>query len=283
MARWTLLDPLDLSSLDFFDGDRPNSPDDFFDSLDEAVQVLEVVWDLLRILTYYNPLTDHWDEDGLLDYLFNEIDWFDGSDGDDTLEGHAGDDVLDGNGGIDTAVFDGERARFTLSAAADGVVVQDARGGGDGRDTLRDVERLRFDDRSLALDLDGHAGSVARLIGTLFGPQRLDDAALVGIGLRLKDEGASDIQLARTAVDSGLFAAAAGSHSNADFVRLVYRNVTGSEAGASDLQHYTAMLDSGATDQASLALWASETELVAQRIDLAGLAQHGLEFVAAGD
>lgn len=282
MARWTLFDPLDLSSLDFFDGDRPNSPDDFFDSFDEAVQVLEVVWDLLRILSYYNPLTDHWDEDGLLDYLFNEIDWFEGSDGDDTFEGHAGNDVLNGHDGIDTAVFDGQRSQYALASSGDTVTVQDGRSGGDGRDSLQHIERLRFDDRSVALDLDGHAGSVARLVGTLFGPQGMDDAALVGLGLRLKDEGASDAQLARVAVDSALFATAAGSHSNADFVRLVYRNVTGHEAGTAELQHYTALLDSGATDQVSLALWASQTTELAQRIDLAGLAERGLEFVEAG-
>lgn len=282
MARWTLLDPLDLSTLDFFDGDRPDSPDDFLDSLDDALQVLEVVWDLLHILSYYNPLSDHWDEDGLLDYLFNEVDWFEGSDGDDTLAGHAGNDVLHGNDGIDTAVYDGMRGRYALSRDADGVLVQDGQAAGDGRDTLQGIERLRFDDRSLALDLEGHAGSVARLIGTLFGPARVHDAALVGIGLQLKDSGMSDAALARIAVDSGLFAAAAGSHSNADFVRLVYRNVVGSEPSAADLASYVSLLDSGAYSQAQLATIACRVDINAASVELAGLADTGLAYLPYG-
>ncbi|NRF69101.1 DUF4214 domain-containing protein [Aquincola sp. S2] len=278
MAHWTLLEPLDLSTLDFFDGDRPNSPDDLFESLDEALQLLEVLWDLLHILSYYNPLTDDWDTEGLLDYLYEEFDWFEGSAGGDTFSGRGGNDVLHGNGGIDTAVYEGTQARYALARQADGFTVTDGQGGA-GRDTLAGIERLRFDDRSLALDLDGHAGGVARLIGTLFGPQKVADAGLVGLGLQLLDGGLTDTELAQAAVASALFADAAGSHSNADFVRQVYRNVTGQEASVSEQQHYTALLDSGATDQAALALWASQTELLAQRIDLVGLAEHGLGFM----
>lgn len=254
---------------------------DLGDSVDEALQVVDMVWNLLKVLSYYNPLTDRWDIDGLLGYLFHEADWFDGSDGNDRLAGYGGDDTLHGGSGIDTAVYRGLRADFVLTRRADGWQLRDTRGA-EGRDTLTGIERLQFGDSGLALDLDGHAGTVARLVGALFGPSALARSDLVGLGLALLDSGRSSSELAALAVGSDLFAQAAGSHSNADFVRLVYRNVVGTAPGDAELAHYVQLLDSGVTSQSALALMASETDLNAQRIDLAGLAEHGLAFDSAG-
>jgi len=250
---------------------------DLFDSLDQALQVLDVVWSLLKILSYYNPLTDRWDLDGLHDYLFHEADWFDGSNGDDWLAGRGGNDVLHGNGGIDGAEYRGARANFLLTHNADGWLVDDVHGS-EGRDTLVGIERLQFQDSRLALDLDGHAGTAARLIGALFGQAALARADLVGLGLQLLDQGSSAASVSALAVGSDLFAQAAGSHGNADFVRQVYRNVVGHEASDAEVAAYVGPLDRGETTQATLALWASETALNAQQIDLAGLVQTGIAF-----
>jgi hypothetical protein len=250
---------------------------DLLDSLDEGLQILDMAWSLLKILSYYNPMTDRWDLDGLHDYLFKEADWFNGSSGDDWLAGRGGNDRLDGNAGIDVAEYRGARTDFTLKRTADGWQLADTRGH-EGTDTLVDVERLQFNDSRVALDLDGHAGTVVRLIGALFGKQALDRADLVGAGLSLLDHGSSAEAVSALAAASDLFAQAAGSHSNADFVRQVYRNVVGHDASDADIAPYVSQLDSGTTTQATLALWASETALNAQQIDLAGLSQTGIGF-----
>lgn len=322
MTTWTLFKPLDLARFDLWRGDDEAAPTvttssqyrlsnghqslslagrgllyrdgellpfgdifriDLFDSLEQALQVLDIVWDLLHILSYYNPFTDRWDLEGLREYLFEEVDWFDGSEGDDSFAGFGGDDVLKGDGGIDTAHYRGQRADYQLSHADKGWNVAD-RSGRDGTDHLDSIERLRFSDGALALDLEGHAGTVARLIATLFGPAQVQRTDLVGIGLELLDQGLSDAALASLAAASPLFAEFAGSHSDADFVRQVYRNVTGVEPDAAALQHYTGQLARGEQTQGSLALWASQTDLVAQRIDLVGLAASGIAYddAAAG-
>ena len=121
------------------------------------------------------------DLDGLHDYLFREADRFNGSAGDDRMAGRAGDDTLLGQAGIDVAAYGGTRQDYTLTETATGWQLADRRGR-DGTDTLVDVERLHFSDTGLALDLDGHAGSVARLVGTLFGPAGLARTDLVGAG-----------------------------------------------------------------------------------------------------
>lgn len=319
MSTWTLFDEVDLTTLDFlsfgadmvtdlFDSSHWRRHDgdsvleifgsglrllhgellpfgeitriDLDESADDLVDAIDLFWDLLEILSYYNPLADDWDIDGLFDYLFGLFDRFIGSDGDDVMAGHGGNDELIGNAGTDRAEYDGARANFALSRTATGWQVNDQRGD-EGRDTLSGIERLQFGDTRVALDLDGDAGIVARLIGTLFGPAALHDAALVGIGLAAADQGLDGPQLAALGVQSGLFAQAAGSHSNADFVRTVYRNVMGSAPAAAAQQYYQGLLDSGAMSQAELALLASQTAQAAAQIDLAGLTSTGLAYLAA--
>ncbi|MEO6339649.1 MAG: M10 family metallopeptidase C-terminal domain-containing protein [Caulobacteraceae bacterium] len=82
---------------------------------------------------------------------------------DDTLIGNAaanqitgggGSDLLDGGAGTDTAIYSGASASYTWTKAGDGSwTVQDTRAGSpDGADTLRNIEILRFSDRSVTLD-----------------------------------------------------------------------------------------------------------------------------------
>ncbi|MBZ9557603.1 trypsin-like serine protease [Halomonas coralii] len=79
-----------------------------------------------------------------------------GAGGNDRLYGKAGDDRLDGGAGVDVARFDVRADEATL-----------AQGGGDslivaseasGRDTLTDIELLRFDDRILLTEAPGLSG-----------------------------------------------------------------------------------------------------------------------------
>lgn len=68
--------------------------------------------------------------------------------GDDLLEGGSGDDWIEGGDGVDMAAFQGNRSDYSIAMDADGTLtVTDQRsGGGDGIDTLLNVEILQFAD-----------------------------------------------------------------------------------------------------------------------------------------
>ncbi|CAO3363684.1 hypothetical protein [Azospirillum palustre] len=71
-----------------------------------------------------------------------------GGAGDDTLTGGAGDDTLQGGGGTDTAVYNGSRSSYTITVTSDGATIS---GGGEGTDTLTDVEFALFADTRISL------------------------------------------------------------------------------------------------------------------------------------
>jgi hypothetical protein len=73
---------------------------------------------------------------------------------DDTLTGNGGDDAIDGGTGLDTAVYAGDYADYTIIVTGSGpeaviTVIDDRPGSPDGTDTLTNVERLRFADRTV--------------------------------------------------------------------------------------------------------------------------------------
>ena len=206
-------------------------------------------------------------------------DQFYGDGGADILSGGPGNDLLDGGAAIDLARYPGTKVDYRLSHGAGSWAVQDLRGAL-GTDTLVGVERLAFEGSptALALDLDGQAGVVAKLIGALFGPAWLARADVVGVGLAALPT-MSPLELAQVAVTSDLFASEVGSHSNRDFVFAVYTHVFGRPPANADLQAYTALLDRGEYTQATLALAAADAPQNLVNIDFVGLQAGGIEYL----
>ena len=99
-------------------------------------------------------------------------DYIDANAGPDRVQGSAGNDFIAGGSGIDTAVFTGPRAHYSISNASNGFGITNQTGS-EGTDTLNAVERLQFSDAQMALDLDGHAGQVARILGAVSAPKTL--------------------------------------------------------------------------------------------------------------
>jgi hypothetical protein len=179
--------------------------------------------------------------------------------------------TIDGGAGIDTVFFNGGLSTYSVSHTSGGVTVS-----GNGQTAnMVNVERLHFTDMSVALDMSGHAGTVAKLIAAVFGSSYLGVSQYVGLGLNLMDSGMSEQSLADLAVHTVLFQNLAGSTSNTDFVKLVYHNVIGVDPSASELSTYVGMLDSGQQTQASLAVMAAETSQ--NQAHLVGV-QAGIDF-----
>ena len=200
-----------------------------------------------------------------------------GGAGNDVLMGAGGDDTLDGGAGLDTAVFTGVRSAYTVAVSGGTVVVTDLIAGRDGRDTLTSVERLRFADKSLALDIPGNAGTTALILGAVFGKTAVANQNYVGIGLRLLDGGIGLTELVQIALDARLGTGA----SNEAVVVDLYTNVVGVAPGAFELAYYTGLIQSGQYTPAGLAVLATLTSENSVNINLTGLASSGLEYTTA--
>ncbi|MBI5278733.1 MAG: VCBS repeat-containing protein [Burkholderiales bacterium] len=195
-----------------------------------------------------------------------------GGAGNDTITGFGGNDAADGAGGIDTAVYAGTRNSHTVTVTANGLTVA---GGADGTDSLQHVERLAFVDISLAMDLDGNAGLVAKILGAVFGASYLANEGYAGIGLDLVDGGMGYQALMQLAIDVRLGASA----SSTAVVTLLYTNVVGTAPPPAELAYFRGLLDGGTFTPGSLGVLAADTSLNAANIGLAGLALTGLEYV----
>ena len=199
-----------------------------------------------------------------------------GLDGNDTLTGLAGDDTLEGGAGIDVAVYGGQRAAYSVLKTAGGWHVAD-NGGGDGSDRLAGVERLQFQDAQLALDLDGNAGAVARILGAVFDKAEVANQVYVGIGLYYIDGGMSYEKLMQLAIDAhpdlGVDA------SRQAIVALLFTNVVGRSPTVDEAAPFVNMLILGDSTAAKLGVMAADTDLNKVNVDLVGLAQVGLEYV----
>jgi serralysin len=198
-------------------------------------------------------------------------DALDAGGGDDVLLGGPGDDQLTGGPGIDTAQFSGAYASYGLAATASTFSVKDKRSNADGLDVLTDVERLRFSDKTLAIDLNGNAGIVLKVIGAVLGSEAVKRPELVGMGLRYVDNGMSYADLGSIALN------AVGAFTPDAIVSTLWRNVVGLNASANDKAPYLKMLADG-TKPGDLVVLAGDFSLNIQKIGLVGLSQTGIEF-----
>ena len=202
------------------------------------------------------------------------------------ITGGAGGDTIDGAEGIDTAVYTVNFGDVSL----DNFIDYGSSGGniqlgtawniilGDETDTLRNIERLKFNDKYLALDLDGHAGETVKLLGLLLGKDQATDATYVGEGLKLLDGGMTYEQLMSAALDVVLGADA----SSLSVVELIWNNVIGPPTPADNIGQYAALIDNGTYTSAGLAVIAADHSLNTTAIDLVGLSQTGFEYLPYG-
>ena len=195
----------------------------------------------------------------------------------DTIKGQPGTDFFDGGLGLDTVVYNGPMERYTINKTGNRYVVSEPTGS-DDTDYLINIERLQFSNTKVALDMTGNAGEAARLIGALLGPSYVKDKTLAGVVIGLLDQNYSTQTIATLGLGTSTYIGLAGSSSNEDFVKHVFKNVIGRPPAEAELQTYVGMLSAG-TSQAELAVMAADTEFTAAQIGLTGLTLHGWEFI----
>lgn len=194
--------------------------------------------------------------------------------GADRITGLGGNDVIDGGGGVDTAVYLGARANYTIASGAGGLTVTDNTGT-DGVDVLANVERLHFANADVAYDINGNAGIAYRIYQAAF--DRAPDAAGLGYWIKQMDSGTDRFDVARWFLAGAEAQALYGANpSNATALNLFYNHVLHRNADSAGFNYWLNILDTGVASQS--AVLASFAESAENQAALIGVMQNGMTY-----
>jgi hypothetical protein len=185
---------------------------------------------------------------------------------------HVGSERFNGGPGIDQVSYELNKSAYEISKSGNLFVVTDNVGNG-GVDVLSSIERLNFKDFKVALDLDGNAGDVVKIIGAVFGAGAIKShPEYVGIGISYRDGGMNASQLMAFALK------AAGLSTNENLVSQLWMNVMHQVGSQSDLQPFLQMLNTGTSPEA-LAMMAANSTQNLNSINFVGLSNSGVTFI----
>jgi hypothetical protein len=220
-----------------------------------------------------------------------------GTNSDDVLKGNAqsnrftpgpGNDLVDGREGFDEVRYKEGKSTYQLYKSEwTGDWLCEDKAFVLGSDTLMNIERVHFADTSVALDIEGNAGVVAKTLALTFGASMLKDKAIAGIALYYMDELAYDFS---RLMELGLTIRLGAAPSKAAFIDLLYTGLYGKSPTTAEVQVVSNLLKG--MSQTQLAVMSVQYDRpylmnAALNIDqesqinleLMGLAQTGLEYV----
>ncbi|MQA23349.1 DUF4214 domain-containing protein [Rugamonas rivuli] len=146
-----------------------------------------------------------------------------GTAGNDILIGKENGAAIHGRAGTDTVIYAGNAGNYDILQRNGHAEIKPVNGSG-GTDILDGVERLLFDDKTVALDIDGVGGKAYRLYQAAF--NRAPDESGLGYWIANMDKGLSLQATAGFFIGSEEFGRRYGANlSDADFVTQLYNNV----------------------------------------------------------
>ena len=209
-----------------------------------------------------------------------------GSTASESFTSGAGNDSIDGGAGTDAVVYSGSRASFSLTKTSTGFTVVDSTGVA-GTDILLNVERIKFSDGGIALDVGATqpAGQTAMLLGAVLPGRMVFDAAkqaMLGAAIDLFDQGYSLQTLAGAVMRLPIWDILTGkaTPSNTDIASYLLTNVNGVAPDATTLTNAVTALNTE-TDFATQGnfLWhLAESAANQTHVGLVGLASTGLTY-----
>ena len=231
--------------------------------------------------SFYNHFNGNDGNDLLLGLGGNDN--LNGGNGNDTLIGGTGSDNLDGGDGLDRANYSLSLSNYKITHNNNGswnvnfiAPITTPFAEMDGNDNLNRIERLAFADQIIALDLDGNAGTVAKVVGAVFGRDFVKNPFFVGIGIEYLDNRGYDYEsLLGVAISARLGA----NPSNKQVVDLLFTNVIGVAPTADQAASFVKMLDDKSYSVTSLAKLAADTPFNTSGVNLVGLANTGLAYL----
>ena len=177
----------------------------------------------------------------------------------DTLE------TIDLGDGVDTLIVEASRASATLQFAKDGTILM-ALGDRKVPVVLSNVERLAFEDGTLAFDIDGVAGQAYRLYQASF--DRTPDATGLGFWIDQLDEGKVTLtEAAKFFMTSEEFAEAYGTPEEVTdvlFLTLLYLNALDRKPDDDGFVYWRDQQKQGVTRPEMMVYFSESTENVAQ-------------------
>lgn len=209
----------------------------------------------------------------------------------DTIFARLGNDTIDGGAGIDSVLYNGHRADFTLTKTSNGFTLSDNTGN-QGTDTLLNVERIQFADGSIALDLNANqsAGETALLVGAVLPGGLVLDASkklLLGDVIDLFDQGYTLQQLSGAVMRLPIWDVLTGkaNYTNTDIANYLLTNVNGVAPDPATLASAVASLDAQPDinhNQGDFLWHLAESSAFQARVGLVGLnalADTGLAYL----
>ncbi len=204
-------------------------------------------------------------------------DTFSGLGGNDLFSGFAGNDTIDGGNGLDTALYAAARSNFTYQKNGSTITVIDNTDAL-GTDVLTNVERLKFNDKAIAFDVDGAAGKAYRLYQAAF--DRTPDQGGLGFWVSVLDGNATLQQAAGGFVSSAEFKAMYGTNATAEsIVTTLYNHVLHRAPETGGFNFWVSILNQGHPVATVLAEFSESPENQAQVL---GTIQNGMEFTIFG-
>jgi hypothetical protein len=190
---------------------------------------------------------------------------FAGGDLDDQISTTAVDNTINGGAGVDTVVAAGARVAYSITKTSGGYQLRDKQGN-DGLDTLTNVEMIRFTDMTVDLTIGANAATISpsnlktleELYVAFF--NRVPDASGLNYWITQYKNGQSISSIAESfysaAVQYSSLTGYSSTMTNADFVKVIYKNVLG-RTGASappdaDVNYWAGELAKGNETKGSL-------------------------------
>ena len=201
----------------------------------------------------------------------NGNDQIQGGKGDDIFILSSGDDVLEGGVGKDTVIIANNKSTTLVerNQQTDTWTLT----GDNGSDSVSGVERLRFEDSFLALDVtkDQPAGQTALILGALLGPDSIRNPSYVAQVLDYFDSGMDFGTFAQIAIE------ALELTSNEALVSTLIANIVDAGAAEAATKQAMQLLNDGMTPSELVQL-AAQSDLNIASIDLVGIMESGLPY-----
>ena len=196
-----------------------------------------------------------------------------GFDGNDLIKGAKGDDNINGGIGIDTAIYDGTSANATIRKISTGYTVVSSAG---GNDTLANIERLQFSDKTIAFDIDSTAGQAYRVYQAAF--NRTPDNGGLKYWIGLMDGGVSLPTVSSAFIASAEFKALYGVNpTNEVFISKLYDNVLHRAPDIGGYNYWVGLLNTNKIDNISTLINFSESP--ENQAGVIGVIQNGIELL----
>jgi pimeloyl-ACP methyl ester carboxylesterase len=197
-----------------------------------------------------------------------------GGKGDDVIVGGNRAELIVGGAGIDTAIYSGNIANYTLTKTGSSYTIHD-KAGADGTDTLTNVERLSFSDMTVALDINGNAGQSYRLYQAAF--NRTPDNGGLKYWIGIMDSGTSLQDVSSAFLLSNEFKTLYGANpTTGEFVNRLYSNVLHRAPDQGGYDYWVGLLDNHQiTARDSLINFSESDE---NQLALIGVIQNGIDL-----